>query len=207
MVFGTVLSMSDIFLFWFPALGKREIQQPPLNFLGINCQICRGRKLTSSAYWLQLQAWRASPFWDTVADVGQDNDHSREGHSEEPIVQYPWDGLLLMCVCTGVNWLSSNCRVPHGYYYWQRWKRCDPFRFLEVCVFVVTVCMCVGLEKCLLAWKQWCVQWCMPHSSSAQDIISQSPGLMERDEWWGLYLPAARGDWGGGADDACVCVC
>lgn len=57
--------------------------------------------------------------------------------------------------------------------------------------------MCVSLEKCFLVWKQWCVQWCMPHSSSAQDIISQSPGLMERDEWWGLYLPAVRRDRGG----------
>lgn len=42
--------------------------------------------------------------------------------------------------------------------------------------------------------QQWCAQWCTPLSSSAQDIISQSPGLMERDEWWGLHLPAAEGD-------------
>lgn len=63
-VFHTVLSMSDIFLFWFSALGKRETQQSLLNFLGIDCQICRCRKHTFSV---------------TVGHVGQDNGHSRKG--------------------------------------------------------------------------------------------------------------------------------
>lgn len=64
--------------------------------------------------------------------------------------------------------------------------------------------MCVFLSACVCvpSWTQWCVWWYLSHSSSVQDIISQSPGLMGKDEWWELHLPVEMRL--GGIDDACL---
>lgn len=64
------------------------------------------------------------------------------------------------------------------------------------------MCVCFWVHVCVPSWKQWCVWWYLSHSSSVQDIISQSPGLMGKDEWWELHLPVEMRL--GGIDDACL---
>lgn len=75
-------------------------------------------------------------------------------------------------------------------------KKVSLFRFLGVCF--CSQCVCVCIYKCVCVEADMCAVMHGPFFLCAgHQIISQSPGLMVRGEWWELYLPAENARGGG----------
>lgn len=110
-------------------------------------------------------------------------------HSHCFVDQCLWDSHIFFCnACAPVCIHSQVCVMCHQTITTDRDKKVLSLQVLLcvcLCSQCVYVCKCVCVEAAMCAMMHGPLFLCAGHQ-----IISQSPGLMERGEWWERYLPA-----------------